>query len=218
MSTSKVVDWDYIQNVGKDTLVYLASPYSAKLKDGTVDHETQALRAEQVSAAAALLAGMNVMVYTPIAHGHAINRYSTLDGSWEVWGRHCLRLLRTCDELWVLMLPGWAESRGVQAEVDEANKLGMTVMYVNPEDLLSDGHAGTASTLSYLVDRVLLLPTTEQQIICAVMNRQVSRLEDGQRQYGNWNVRDGRDWVEEALQECADALHYLEAERLLRRA
>ena len=51
---------------------------------------------------------------------------------WREWN---MRMLRACDRLAVLMLPGWEESRGVQAEITAAKAWGMPIEYLTPGDL-----------------------------------------------------------------------------------
>lgn len=46
--------------------------------------------------------------------------------------------LKRCNELVVLMLDGWKESRGVQAEIRIALELGKPVRYLDPSVLDSD--------------------------------------------------------------------------------
>jgi hypothetical protein len=57
-------------------------------------------------------------------------------------------------------------------------------------------------------DRYDALCEDEKAIIETVMDR----LEQGREVYGPWDVDDGRNCPEEALQEVIDALHYAAAE------
>ena len=43
-------------------------------------------------------------------------------------------MLSRCDEIWVLCLDGVEESKGVNAELAFAKKLGMEVWYIYPQD------------------------------------------------------------------------------------
>lgn len=178
--------------VGENDLVYLASPYTSKDPNATNSELVQAHRAEQVSAVAAALSVHGINIYCPIAHGHAMNRYASIGPGWKYWEKLGLRMLKCCDQLWVLMLPGWEDSEGVKAEIAEAERLGIPVAYINPEEIVP-GIIGkgdrrqdiyTIAQLSHLMDRVVRLPATEQMILLRVFERQVKRLEDGQRRYG----------------------------------
>lgn len=41
-------------------------------------------------------------------------------------------MMAACDELVVLLLPGWRESEGVQAEIDLALELDLPIRYLEP--------------------------------------------------------------------------------------
>lgn len=107
-------------------MIYLASPYS---------HPDPAVREERYraacrAAATLLLAGQPV--YSPIAHSHPLVAYG-LPADWSFWQRHDREMLARCDEVLVLMLPGWRESVGVREEVRLACELGKPVGYLAPE-------------------------------------------------------------------------------------
>lgn len=107
-------------------MIYLASPYS---------HPEPAVRQERFEAvcrAAAELIRQGYVVFSPIAHSHGIAQHG-LPLDWGYWERHDRRLLAACDELWVLMLDGWEDSRGVQAEVAIAQAMGKPVRFVSTE-------------------------------------------------------------------------------------
>lgn len=55
-----------------------------------------------------------------------------LPNSWAWWKRADLPLLRAATELHVLCLPGYKKSKGVQAEIAEARRLGIPVRRVRP--------------------------------------------------------------------------------------
>lgn len=113
-------------------MIYLASPYS---------HPDAAVRQRRFQAAcraAAELIRRGHVVFSPIAHSHAIAQHG-LPVDWGFWEEQDRRLLAACDELWVLMLDGWEDSRGVQAEVAIARKLGKPVGYLAP-DLATTSH------------------------------------------------------------------------------
>ncbi len=107
-------------------LVYLASPYSDP------DPVVRQARYDAACRAAAWLIRQGHLVFSPIAHTHGISRYG-LPGDWKFWERHDRRMLQCCDRLVVLTLDGWRQSRGVQAEVAIARKLGKPVGYLAPD-------------------------------------------------------------------------------------
>ena len=109
--------------MAESNLVYLASPYSHP------DPAVRQARYQAACRAAAWLIGQGHLVFSPIAHSHAIAQHG-LPVDWGFWEEQDRRLLAACDELWVLMLDGWEDSRGVQAEVAIARKLGKPVGYL----------------------------------------------------------------------------------------
>jgi hypothetical protein len=103
-------------------MIYLASPYT---------HPDPAVREQRFDAAcvvAALLLREGHLVFSPIAHSHPLMRFG-LPIEWDFWSRYDSCHLERCDEVLVLMLDGWEESRGVQAEIALAKSLGKPVWY-----------------------------------------------------------------------------------------
>ena len=104
-------------------LIYLASPYS---------HESEAIkekRFELVCEYAAGLMKQGLFVYSPIAHTHPISRYG-LPGDWDFWESYDTLMISKCDEIKVLQIPGWQESKGVQAEIQLAKELNKPISYI----------------------------------------------------------------------------------------
>lgn len=107
-----------------DGLYYLASPYSAPaagVREG---------RWRSACAVVAQLSRVGLAVYSPIVHGHHLAVCHGVLGDWDWWAEIDRIFLARCDELWVLALPGWEASRGVNAERCIARELG------RPERLL----------------------------------------------------------------------------------
>lgn len=107
-------------------MIYLASPYS---------HPNPAVREQRFRAACQATAALlhaGQPVYSPIVHSHPLVAYGLPTG-WEFWSRFDRSLLARCDEVVVLMLPGWEASAGVCDEVRLARALGKPVRYLAPE-------------------------------------------------------------------------------------
>jgi nucleoside 2-deoxyribosyltransferase len=107
-------------------IIYLASPYS---------HPDPAVREQRFHAAcraAVALLHAGRVVFSPIAHSHPLAQHG-LPGNWQFWERYDRAFLERCDEVVVLMLDGWEESVGVQAEIRIAQELGKPVRYLAPE-------------------------------------------------------------------------------------
>lgn len=104
-------------------IIYLASPYS---------HPNPAKRQwryELACKVAALLMRDGHLVYSPIVHSHPLTAYG-LPANWEYWRAMDEAMLRRCDALAVLRLPGWEQSVGVQAELALAKELGLKIGFV----------------------------------------------------------------------------------------
>jgi hypothetical protein len=109
--------------MSRQRTVYLCSPYS---------HAEEAVRErrfEDACRAAADLMRRGTTVFAPIAYSHPLCRYG-LPLDWQFWERHDRRYLEMCDEVVVLMLDGWRESVGVQAEIAIARELGKPVTFI----------------------------------------------------------------------------------------
>jgi hypothetical protein len=108
--------------------IYLASPYSSPnlaVRDARFDAVCRE--------AAALMRG-GAMIYSPIAHTHPIAMRGDLPTHWEFWEGYDRVMIAAADALWVLMLDGWEDSRGVQAEIQLATELGKPVHMIEPSD------------------------------------------------------------------------------------
>lgn len=108
-------------------IVYLASPYT---------HENQEVMQRRYRAAcqaAAALMQRGLTVFAPIPHSHAIvvdgdlNEQTQTD--FQFWMDQDLPVLKRCDALYVLMLPGWKISRGVTREIQVAREHNIPVSY-----------------------------------------------------------------------------------------
>jgi len=119
-------------------MIYLASPYSHP------DAAVRQQRFESACRAAAELIRRGHVVFSPIAHSHGIAQHG-LPVDWDFWEAQDRRLLAACDELWVLTLDGWRESRGVQAEIAIARAAGKPVRFVSEAELTEEKAAGTAA-------------------------------------------------------------------------
>lgn len=108
-------------------LIYLACPYS---------HRDESVRVERFNAvnfAAAKLMQKGKHIFSPISHTHPIAVAGELPLGWEYWEAYDRLVLNACEEVIVLMLDGWQESKGVQAEITIAKELGLPVSYLCPE-------------------------------------------------------------------------------------
>lgn len=108
-------------------MIYLASPYS---------HPNPAVREQRFRTAcrlAAAFARAGVVVFSPIVHSHPLVEHGLPTG-WAFWQRWDRAYLERCDEVVVLMLDGWKESVGVQAEMRVARELGKPIRFLGVEE------------------------------------------------------------------------------------
>ena len=92
-------------------MIYLASPYS---------HPDPAVRAERYARTLDFTSHwikLGAAVFSPIVYCHQFVPlgHGTSAGDWNSFN---LVMMRKSRRLWVLMLPGWDESRGVGFEID----------------------------------------------------------------------------------------------------
>jgi hypothetical protein len=103
-------------------MIYLCSPFTH------VDPAVRQQRFDAACRAAAALIRQGKTVFAPIAHSYGICAHG-VPHDWQFWQRHDRRYLAVCDEVVVLMLDGWQESVGVQAEIAIARELGKPVTF-----------------------------------------------------------------------------------------
>lgn len=106
------------------TLVYLATPYSHQ------DENVRHARFIEVNKVAARLMRDGLHIYSPISHTHPIAMAGDLPLGWEFWNEYDTAILKCCCKVIVLMLEGWRESKGVAAEINIANQLGVPIEYI----------------------------------------------------------------------------------------
>lgn len=110
-------------------MIYIASPYHHP--DPAVMHQ----RFHAVCTEVAAIMRKGLVPYSPIAHNHYLACNFDLPRDWSFWEHYDLHILSVCDGLWVLMLPGWKESRGVAAEIAFAERRGIPVCYIEVGDM-----------------------------------------------------------------------------------
>ena len=112
-------------------MIYLAVPYTHP------DRAVRLARFRAVNKAASLLMQQGHHVFSPISHSHPIAEEGGLPTSWEFWEKYDIEVLKMCSQVIVLMLDGWKESKGVAAEIEIAEGLGIGVRYAMPDAIIS---------------------------------------------------------------------------------
>jgi len=108
-------------------MIYLASPYISQ--EQTAHH----IRYHHACRSAAKLIEQGHVVFSPIAHSHGIARFIK-EHDHDFWMNQDLPFLKYADKIVVLTLPGWEKSRGIKEEIEFANKNGIPVEYMEPEN------------------------------------------------------------------------------------
>lgn len=108
----------------KQKKIYLAGPYS----DG--DPEVEKERFEKLTKVAGQIIKEGHFVFSPITHCHPIAIQTSLPGNYEYWKKYNETFLRMCDELWLVTLKGYRDSKGLNAEFDLARELGKPYKFI----------------------------------------------------------------------------------------
>lgn len=120
-------------------LIYLASPYSS------TDPEVILARVDATANALARLIEQGHCVFSPIVHSHPIAHLVSFspinhaEGELSGWMAFDFTFIDHCEEVWVLQIDGWDQSRGIAAEVEYAKQQGKTVRYIAADDHLKAG-------------------------------------------------------------------------------
>jgi len=110
-------------------MIYLASPYSHP------DRTVEALRFGEVCRIAGVLMARGLVVFSPIAHTHPIAERCELPRGWDYWQHFDEEFICVSEKVVVAMMPGWEQSKGVQAEIVIAKDKGIPVEYLDPNKL-----------------------------------------------------------------------------------
>lgn len=115
-----------------EKLIYLASPYSHP------DEQIKAYRFFRACEATARLQDEGHLVFSPIVHAHYLVPYTAKQGgAFSDWEALDKAFIDRCDEVWVLEIDGWQESKGVTAEIAYARSKAKPVRFVDPLKLIA---------------------------------------------------------------------------------
>ncbi len=108
------------------SFIYLACPYSYP------EENVRLFRFKQANIAASKLMNEGHVVYSAISHTHPIAVDASLPLGWDYWQNVDEVFISLCHTLAVLKLPGWQESKGVNAEMEIAQRLGKSIIFIEP--------------------------------------------------------------------------------------
>lgn len=104
-------------------LIYLASPYNHR------DPRVKVIRYEAAKQVVVDYLHQGTYIYSPILHNHPVAMIKDL-GTEKEWLDYDFTMLRRCDELWILMVPGTEMSSGVRQEIEHAKELRLPIKEV----------------------------------------------------------------------------------------
>lgn len=109
--------------------VYVASPYSHSDKD------IMTARYKLNEFASAYWTWQGCCVYSPLIHFHKMAKHYKMPTSFDFWNKNNYSMLRHAEKVFVLELPGWTRSIGLNAECDIANMLHIDIVNFHWEDV-----------------------------------------------------------------------------------
>lgn len=104
-------------------MIYLASPYTSMLAEQREERFQAALRYTKFC----MLRGETI--FSPIVYGHNFSGDAAMI-PFEPWQTFNEEMIIRSTELRILCLPGWKDSRGVEAEIEFALRNGIRVKAV----------------------------------------------------------------------------------------
>lgn len=107
-------------------MIYLASPYS---DPSPHVREHRFLLAQHF---AAYWLRLGSPIFSPIVYCHDMAIAHALPTDFTFWREFNRKMLERATDLWVLKLPGWEESSGVQSEIQMAKARNLPVVYHAP--------------------------------------------------------------------------------------
>jgi len=110
-------------------VIYVGSPYSNS------DDSIRIKNFEIVSRYTAKLIAAGHTVFSPISYGHTMLDFCDMPTDFNFWNNFCLAFLSKCDELIVLMIPGWEKSIGLTAEINYCNVNNIPITYISVDDV-----------------------------------------------------------------------------------
>lgn len=100
---------------------YLASPYTSGDKFLRADRYRAAVRATEA------LMDAGEVVFCPVAYGHSFEQKIHRNFPYDYWVKWSRAMLASASRLYVLTIPGWNTSKGVEIEVRLAMDLGIPI-------------------------------------------------------------------------------------------
>lgn len=106
-------------------MIYLCSVYSTG-----ADADLMHRRYEYVNKRTAEFLKEGITIFSPIAHCHPIAIKHDMPRDWDFWQKHDMKYIDASDELWVLMMPHYEHSKGINAEIQYAHSIRKLVRFI----------------------------------------------------------------------------------------
>ena len=126
MKNNSMTKTSMIISPTSNEVIYVTNPYTGS--EGERQHRHRAVRTYT-----AHLIEQGLTAVSPIVHCHTLAAIHKLPTDFKFWQTYCLNLLAVCDKMHVLMLKGWEESIGVQAEIERAMEMEIDIMCADPK-------------------------------------------------------------------------------------
>lgn len=110
-------------------MIYLAAPYNHP------DSDFVTQRMALFCIIDAKLCKQGLLTVSPLSK-HWMKYYTSIPLTWDFWKNYSEQLMSKCDALYVIMMEGWEQSVGVQAEIELATKLGIEIKYLKVSDFI----------------------------------------------------------------------------------
>ena len=107
-------------------MIYLCSVYSVN----NASKELMQIRYEYVRKKTAEFLMLHVPIFSPIVHCHEVAKHFELPKTWEFWKEIDFAYLNGCTAVFVLKMPHWKKSVGVNAEIEYAKSNNIPVHYI----------------------------------------------------------------------------------------
>jgi hypothetical protein len=117
--------------VKETTMIYVASPYT-HLRDDVMD-----ARFKMAEACTAFWMRQGLPAFSPIVHCRVIAINYGLPHDFVYWQRINFAWINACKSMWVLQLPNWAMSKGVNGEISHAEATLKDVSFFTWDEIKS---------------------------------------------------------------------------------
>lgn len=114
-------------------MIYLCSVYSLNADEALMEQ-----RYHYAMLRTAKFMKHGYPIFSPIVHCHEMAKHHDLPKEWEYWQKIDFEYLKGCKQVWVLMMPGWEQSVGVQAELRFAKALGLQIEFIECKNYVED--------------------------------------------------------------------------------